>query len=671
MTASNNVSMLDLLDLPDSQRELLLWLTRHGPADPSSLIQSIGFDPEIAQQALDVLIEKGYIGCAADGRLEAMTFKVRSRKTLPADLWHALLTTDRHYSEQEIVTLRAAVPILQLARARLVWFGDHGPGHALRVKSFACQLGNLVGLSEVEQGLLRIAALFHDVGNIVDRKEHHVISQETVIRMTAEGVLPFTAQEAEIIGLLCRWHRREYDPNRMDEVNGRMIRTGLLASVLRLADAMDIDYRRSDYPDRLFQVIRFFFPQEVPFWTSLKEILGLRILCKPAVELRVFTRGEVKANIEITRLRTDLASSPFQWTIHDVPILQARVDDAFHLKSVPKQGNKAALLIFPFEPHSIVMAALSRRNLAGTGHKVDLLCYPDTAGSPGWLWDNVLPEITPAAYHRLVAIGDRLDPATNPHFLETVRRWQEAGVSISILNRHEASWHSLPSLLQLGAEVVLGGDWTYFWGDPASQQDMAWGRIAALCTRDPTQSTVGLSEEEEAVTRGFLKTVYDTARQPASNTEEWAALARPILDRIQADDRAFFSSQAEGFAESYAAGPESGRIEGRVLLFDSIENHFPQTCYWALEAAIERQGRLLEHGIRFKVPYAIATWREDDIVELLAINHWREEDAIPIRLLYPSDLGPLPAGNEGTVRVRLRADLAERVVRTLLDACNQ
>ena len=98
------------------------------------------------------------------------------------------------------------------------------------------------------------------------------------------------------------------------------------------------------------------------------------------------------------------------------------------------------------------------------------------------------------------------------------------GVSISILNRHEASWRSLPSLLQLGVEVVLGGDWTYFWGDPASQQDMAWGRIAALCTRDPTQSTVGLTEEEDAVTRGFLKTVYDTAHQPASNTEEWAAL---------------------------------------------------------------------------------------------------------------------------------------------------
>jgi len=59
------------------------------------------------------------------------------------------------------------------------------------------------------------------------------------------------------------------------------------------------------------------------------------------------------------------------------------------------------------------------------------------------------------------------------------------------------------------------------------------------------------------------------------------------------------------------------------------------------------------------------------MVELLAINHWREEEAIPIRLLYPGDLGPPPAGNEGTVQARLPASQAERVIRALVDACNQ
>ncbi len=671
MTASGDLSILDLLDLPDPQRELLLWLARHGPTESATLIESAGLEPADAQQALAALLEQGQVKRLANGQLDAIAGRVRSRKTLPAQLWNALLTTDRHYSEQDTATLRTAVPILQLARARLVAFADHGPGHALRVKSFVGQLGSLLGLSGVEHGLLRAAALFHDVGNIVDRGEHHVISQETVIRLVADGALPFTAQEAEIVGLLCRWHRREYNAQRSDDVNGRTIRTGLLASILRVADAMDIDHRRSDYPERWFEVIRFFFPGELPYWTSLEEILGVRIQCTPAVELQVFTKGEVKDNIEITRLRDDLAGTPFQWALQQIAVRGERLDASSCPEGAPRHGNGSALLAFPFEPHSVVMAALSRKNLTAAGYDVELLCYPDTAGGPGWLWCQVLPEIAPEDHQRLVVIGDRSDSAVTPQLLRTVKRWRETGIPISVLNRHEANWTRLPALLQRGAEVVLGGDWTYFWGEPAGQQDLTWGRIAALCTRDPTQSTVGLTDEEEAVTEGLVKTVYDAARQPASDTDGWAALVGPILDRIEADDRAFFLAQSPGFAAAYATEAQPGRVEGRVLLFEVAPSRFPQSCYWTLQAAIERQGRSPERGIRFRVPYAIAAWHDDDMVELLGINHWREEEAVPIRLLYPAALGPPPAGNEGTVQVRLPAGQADRVVRALLDACNQ
>jgi hypothetical protein len=498
-----------------------------------------------------------------------------------------------------------------------------------------------------------------------------VISQEAVIQLTAEGALPFTAQEAEVIGLLCRWHRREYDPNQTDELNGRIIRTGLLASLLRVADAMDVDYRRSDYPDCWFQVIRFFFPREIPFWNSLKEILGLRIQCTPAVELRVFIREDVKDNIEIPRLRRDLASTPFSWTLREVPVRGKSPEDLSQQEQKPKKENGAALLVFPFEPHSVVMAALSRKNLKAAGYKVELLCYPDTPGGTAWLWSQVLPEIALEDYQRLIVIGDRPDSTVTPQLLQTVRNWQESGLLVNVLNRHESNWSRLPALLQRGAEIVLGGDWTYFWGDPATQQDLDWARIAALCTRDPTQSTVGLTDEEEALTRGLLKIVYDVARQRASNTEEWAALVSPILDHIEAGDRAFFFEQAAGFAGSYALELGSGCVEGGALLFEDVPGQFSPSCYWALEAAIERQGRSLQRGIHFKVPYAIATWCDGEMVELLAINHWREEEAIPIRLLYPSDLALQPTGNEGTVQVRLRVDQAERVLRALLDACNQ
>lgn len=666
MQADGNVTLLDLLDLPDLQRKLVLYLVRNGPTEGTALAQVNGLEPGQVDRALEVLAETGYVRRLADGRIDAVAGRARRRATLPARLWHTLLATDRCYSEQDVATLRTAIPILQLARARLAEFADHGSGHALRVKSFAVQLGYVVGLGELEQGLLRAAALFHDVGNIMDREEHHVISQETVLRLTADGALPFTPQEAEIVGLLCRWHRREYDPGRKDELNGRVIRTGLLASVLRVADAMDIDHRRSDYTGRWSRVIRFFFPEKDPYWTSLEEILGVRICRGPAVQLQVFTRREVRENIQVDMLRRDLAGTPLQWTTR-----QIAVRDRGRPEHEPKRVSGCALIAFPLEPHSVVMAALSRKNLAADGNDSELLCYPDTAGGPGWLWSQVLPAMAPEGYHRLIVIGDRSDPAVTSELMRTIRHWREAGVAITVLNRHEASWAQLPALLQQGVEVVLGGDWAYFWGEPAGLRDLAWGRIAALCTRDPTQSTVGLTDGEEAVMQGLLKTVYDAAGQPASDTDEWEALVRPIIDRIAVDDRAFFSDQAPGFAASYAAEMPSGRVEGRVLCFESAPLRVPQSCYWALEAAIERQGWSPERWIRFKVPYAIATWRDADMVELLAINHWREEEAIPIRLLYPRHLGPSPAGNEGTVQVRLPPTQAEGVVRALLEACNR
>ena len=92
-----------------------------------------------------------------------------------------------------------------------------------------------------------------------------------------------------------------------------------------------------------------------------------------------------------------------------------------------------------------------------------------------------------------------------------------------------------------------------------------------------------------------------------------------------------------------------------------------------MEAAIERYGRAQSRGIHFNVPYAVATWLDGDSVELLAISHWREEEAIPIRLLYPADLGPPPEGHESTVRVRVRLPThqATVVVNALVTACNR
>jgi hypothetical protein len=190
-----------------------------------------------------------------------------------------------------------------------------------------------------------------------------------------------------------------------------------------------------------------------------------------------------------------------------------------------------------------------------------------------------------------------------------------------------------------------------------------------------------LKRQDQAVARGLLKVVCDAAGDPAGDLDGWLALAEPILDQIAADNRAFFARQADAFTATYATTARPGRVEGRVLRFDTSQGVLlpsegascscSHAYYWALETAIEGQGRALERGIKFNVPYAIATWSDGDDVEILALNHWLEEDAVPIRFLYPADLGPMPGGNECTVQVRIPALEAEIVVRALVDACNR
>ncbi|MFN8489937.1 MAG: HD domain-containing protein [Caldilineaceae bacterium] len=668
-------NLLDVLRLTPLQRKLVVHLTREGPANAATLAQQLTLNLVDVEKTLVSLAQQGRIQLAPGGQAEVILGQTRQR-TLPARLWPALTASSRLYTAQEIVTLRTVVPILQFARAKLSEFVEHGPPHTFRVKAFATQLGYVVGLSAAEQHLLRAGALFHDVGNIVERARHHIISQETVEKLTAAGELPFSAREAELVGLLCRWHRKEYDPTRVDELLNAPIRTGMLASILRVADAMDIDQRRSDYATRFRQILAFFYPQEILYWTTLDEILGVRICCTPAVRIQVFTQGTIGENLQIEMLHKDLASTPFDWSVEQRAAMATPLPVASSNTFVNRNGTdrqtQRALVAFPFEPNSLLMAALSRQQLQAAGYVVELLCYPDTREGAAWLWQTALAAYDPRQYGQLVVLNDRTDPTLMPTLLATTRTWQTAGATVNLFNRHENQWGRVPSLLQQGVHVILGGDWAYFWGDSVSQHDLAWARLAALCMRDPTQAVVRLPAEEEVVLQGLLQQVYATAAAATGANTDWRALAEPLIDRIGANDRAFFMAQAQAFGASFGAAPQPTGVDGGVLIFtEATLGVWPPAYGWALEAAIEQRGRLPERGICFKTPYAIATWPDGDAVELLAINHWREENAIPIRLLYPADLGPAPQGNESAIQVRLSPAQAAQVVAALVEACNR
>jgi hypothetical protein len=660
---NDKFSALDLLDLSDLQRTIFRYLMANDDVTINALQTSLQADAAEIDAAIASLLVKQRVRQAEHGILEAISGRVIRRTALPPQFWSPYSVSPRSFSPKDIQILRTAIPILRFARAKLAEFSDHGPTHALRVRGYATQLGHVVKLTSTEQFYLRIAALFHDVGNVVDRKIHHIVSQQTVERLAALGELPLTPEEATVAGLVCRWHRKEYDPNRQDLINGEIIRTGLLGSLIRVADAMDIDSRRSDYAPDMLAVLSFFFHDDLPYWTSLDEIYGVRICCTPDIRLQVFTRPQVADNMQINMLRQDLASTPLEWTVEQIPLIERT--------PTPSSGMGKALLTFPFEAHSLVMAAISRKHLRADGYEVECLCYADTTESAQFLWRDDLGELLAREITQVVVIGGRLREDDVSLVTSAVIRMTGRGTAVSIINRHEQTWTWSPWLLQSDVEVIFGADRMYFWGLRADSVDMLWGRVAALCGRDPSQAALHFSIDENRLANGLLMTLHNCLnRYRYDDSVDWTKQAEVLLNAIEDDNKLFFYQHSDEYSGIVAPMLEP-HIYGRLIVFETMGDILPQDLYWMLEAEIERRGLAMEHDIHFLCPYAIAMQQDGNGVNLLAIRHWREEAAPPIRLLFPDDSSLVLQGNENTVYVRLSIERAAELLAEMTATCNR
>ncbi len=126
---------------------------------------------------------------------------------------------------------------------------DHDTTHGEHVRHLARalfhQLRDVHGLPDDRGVLLEVAALLHDVGEVVNPRGHHKHS-EYMIRWARLPGLDDTSRE--IIALLARTHRK--DAPRAKEIIGQSalpkeLRTQVrrLSALLRIADSLDTDHR--------------------------------------------------------------------------------------------------------------------------------------------------------------------------------------------------------------------------------------------------------------------------------------------------------------------------------------------------------------------------------------------------------------------------------------------
>ncbi|WP_158299488.1 HD domain-containing protein [Paenibacillus antri] len=118
--------------------------------------------------------------------------------------------------------------------------------HALHVERLSARLFEGVrafaGFAPEHLGLLRFAALTHDIGHYIDERTHHLHSAYLIRRDACTRELPEREREAAAWLALNHRKRKLLEPDRYGGAERRLM--ARLAIVLRLADALDYEHRQ-------------------------------------------------------------------------------------------------------------------------------------------------------------------------------------------------------------------------------------------------------------------------------------------------------------------------------------------------------------------------------------------------------------------------------------------
>ncbi len=146
-------------------------------------------------------------------------------------------------ARDEFPTKRFSSEVIQSARAlgkKYRYDGKHGRHvAALGVKIYD-ELQEVLGLPPQDRLLLEVAAIVHEVGSFISRRNHHKHSLYIIANSEIFGL---NDEETKLVALVARYHRRSLPqpvhPVMRDLSREGRIRVAKLAALLRVADALD------------------------------------------------------------------------------------------------------------------------------------------------------------------------------------------------------------------------------------------------------------------------------------------------------------------------------------------------------------------------------------------------------------------------------------------------
>ncbi|QXE91272.1 HD domain-containing protein [Geomonas subterranea] len=523
---------------------------------------------------------------------------------------------------QERAVFVASLPYMVSAKALALSKGmnDHGPLHAQRVHAIIGRLCALLPLSVYERDLVCAAALLHDIGMAKDRENHHVVSAELVRALAEETKLPFTTVEAEIVSTLCEWHRRDYDADAVHSESG--IRTGVLASLLRLADALDLDYRRAEDYLKQEPVIAHVHQTQAPHHLSVRSILGVRLYASQmGTEVQLLVDQMTHAGLQLERLVDELLGTPITWPIKLIPV--RRRPSAGHIFNTVR----GAAVFSYCNAHGIIQAGMSKSALDMAGFSTTVICDKERTGSPPKFWEKTVPHLDLSKFKLIAILGLDIPEENIQQFLKIVRqnpecRWVYA-------TPLEQTSERVAALLNEGVDVVVGDARLLFAGDALAEHAAQWSKIAGLCNADDWLTSSGsFSRKEFLAARGLRLELLELFESRADN-DAYVSL----INRVASGSLDSFITSEKGWTSVLAGRMPAVDRRDRVLILQDCQSMPGRFIYDLAHLAIEQQGILPWDQNEFATPYAICRLPVSDGSErILYLSRFsRLEGAVPIK----------------------------------------
>ncbi len=211
------------------------------------------------------------------------------------------------FIERHRAGLQAEQEIPNTRRRNVMLFGrrcHYEESHAIHVAMLSLRLFDecipLHDLGDQEREWLEYAALLHDVGYVIRRRQHHKHTYYLIKHGDLSGL---TAEEVNVVALVARYHRRAVPKDKHDDfksLSGRQRKiVRILSAILRLADGLDrsqfsvVQQVHVSIGDMIELELTCTSDPELELWAARKRVsLFEKVFHRPVEFLCVYSNGQ-------------------------------------------------------------------------------------------------------------------------------------------------------------------------------------------------------------------------------------------------------------------------------------------------------------------------------------------------------------------------------------------